>query len=333
MSSFVLHLCDHCAFVVSLFMIPHTEVKGTPGTISSVDSHPMRFPMTRWLLPAALLAALAAPLPAADPPKFEIPYRLTDTKHVLVRAKLNGKGPYNFILDTGAPAVFIPKKVASAVGIKTDREGWGTFDKFEVEGGLSVDKARTRVADLFQLEGMNGMGLAGVELHGVIGYNVLAKYRVTYDFAADKLVFIHLPDFEPPAIKGIGRTNSQGGLEILGPMMKMLAGFMGIQPNFDINPRGFLGVELDDSMDGVFVKRVVADGPAAKGGLKAGDKIESIAMVPAGKKRGKPRAVDIDDMRDWNRVLAEVNPGDEAHIKVRRGDATETVTVTLGKGL
>lgn len=288
--------------------------------------------MTRWLLPAALLVALAAPTLAADPPKYEIPYRLTDTKHVLVRAKLNGKGPYNFILDTGAPAVFIPKKIATEIGIKPDREGWGTFDKFEIEGGLTVDKARTRVADLFQLEGMNGMGLAGVELHGVIGYNVLAQYRITYDFAADKLVWIHLPDFEPPAIRGIGRTNSQGGLEILGPMMKMLAGFMGIEPNFNIHPRGFLGLELDDSKDGVVIKRLVANGPAAKGGLKIGDKIESIGVVIA-KKRGKPRMTDIDDLRDFNRILGEVNPGDEAQFKVRRGESTETITVQFGKGL
>lgn len=289
--------------------------------------------MIRWLLPAVLVLSQALPALADDPPlRFEIPYRLTDTKHVLVRAKLNGKGPYNFILDTGAPAVFIPKKLATEIGLKTDREGWGTFDKFEVEGGLNVAKARTRVADLFQLEGMNGMGLAGVELHGVIGYNVLAQYRITYDFAADKLVWIHLPNFEPPAIKGIGRGNSQGGLEILGPMMKMLAGFMGITPNFDIHPRGFLGLELEDRKDAVVIKKLVADGPAAKGGLKVGDKIEAISVAVA-KKRGKPRMTDIDDLRDFNRVLAEANPGDEAQFKVRRGESTETITVKFGKGL
>ncbi len=54
---------------------------------------------------AVLLGAIviAAPFAAADPPPkpadkpkaetvHEVPYRLTDTKHVLVRLKLNGKG-------------------------------------------------------------------------------------------------------------------------------------------------------------------------------------------------------------------------------------------------
>jgi hypothetical protein len=285
--------------------------------------------MTRWLIPLAAAVVLAGAAPAADPPKqYDVPYRLTDTKHVLVRAKLNGKGPYNFILDTGAPAVFIPKKVAKEVGIKPDGQGWGNFDKFEIEGGLTVDKARTRVEDLFQLEGMNGMGLAGVELHGVIGYNVLAKYRITYDFTADKLTFVPLA-FDPPAIRRVG-GKGQGGLEILGPLMKLLAGLMGVTPNFESRPRGFLGLEVDERKNGVFVKAVLADGPAATAGLKPGDKIEAVGLA-AGRK--KPRMVDIDVPRDLNRALAEARPGDEARVRVRRGEATETVTVTFGRGL
>ncbi len=285
--------------------------------------------MTRWLTPLAAAVCLTAPLAAADPPKrYAIPYRLTDTKHVLVRAKLNGKGPYNFILDTGAPAVFIPKKIAKEVGVKPDTKGWASFDQFEVEGGVKVEGARTRVADLFQLEGMNGLGLAGAELHGVIGYNVLAKFRITYDFTADKLAWVPL-DFDPPDPKGIGH-GGQGGLEILGPVMKMLGGLMGITPNFKTEGRGFLGAETEDRKDGVFVKAVLPDGPAAKAGLKVGDRLTSIKLATGGK---KPRKTDLDTPRDLTRALAEAQAGDAARFEVRRGEATETVAVTLGRGL
>jgi serine protease DegQ len=285
--------------------------------------------MTRRLTLLAAAVLLLPPLAAADPPAgYEIPYRLTDTKHVLVRAKLNGKGPYNFILDTGAPAVFIPKKVANEVGVKLDGRGWGEFDRFEVEGGVVVEKARTRVEDLFQLEGMNGLGLAGVELHGVIGYNVLAKYRITYDFAADKLAWVPL-DFDPPDPRGIGR-GGQGGLELLGPVMKMFAGLMGIRPNFETYPRGFLGVETEDRDGGVFVKAVLADSPAAKAGLKPGDRLTAVGVAAGGR---KPRMTDIDTPRDLTRALAEARPGDEARVEVRRGEKNETVVVPLGRGL
>ena len=76
--------------------------------------------MTSWLLTLAVVTAAADPPPKAD--RYEIPYRLTDTKHVLVRVKLNNKGPFNLILDTGAPAVFITKAVAKKAGVKQEEK-------------------------------------------------------------------------------------------------------------------------------------------------------------------------------------------------------------------
>ena len=51
------------------------------------------------------LLALASRLPADEGKKekaetYQVPYRLTDTQHILVRAKINGQGPFNFIVDT-----------------------------------------------------------------------------------------------------------------------------------------------------------------------------------------------------------------------------------------
>lgn len=284
----------------------------------------------RLLLLAAASVGLTAPLgsrlTAADPPpkgaaKAQlVPYRLTDTKHVLVRVKMNGKGPFNFILDTGAPAVFIPNSVAKKVGLKVDGKGWGTFDKFELEGGVVVDKARGRVEDLFQLEGMNGMGLAGVELHGVIGYNVLAKFKITYDFTADTLPFVLLA-YDPPDPKGIGGKGGQGGLETLGPLMKTLAAFMGIKPNFEVRSAGFLGVDLEQKEGGVFVTAVLPKGPADQAGIKVGDKLDAL------------RTTSIDDLGDVKREMAKVSAGDTLKVEIFREKETKKLTVTLGRGL
>src|SRR5581483_11912212 len=132
----------------------------------------------RRLLPLLAVGLLASPLradePRKAPEKFEVPYRLTLPKHILIRAKINNKGPFNFILDTGAPALFIATKVADKIGLDSDKNGWGTIDRFEIEGGVVIPKAKARIETPFQLEGMNGMGLAGCELHGIIGYNILA---------------------------------------------------------------------------------------------------------------------------------------------------------------
>ena len=44
---------------------------------------------------------------------FQVPYRLTDTNHFLVRVRINGKGPFNFLVDSGAPALFIASETAT----------------------------------------------------------------------------------------------------------------------------------------------------------------------------------------------------------------------------
>ena len=218
-----------------------------------------------------LLLSVSAP---TEPPKeWVVPYTLTGTKHVMVRVKLDGQGPYNFIIDTGAPSIFLAKRIAKTLKSKTDAEGWHNFNSFEMEGGLKPEKVRARVEDLFQLDGINSLGLAGQRIDGVIGYNLLAKYRITYDFTDDVLLWKPL-DFTPPPIQRIG-GGGQGSLEILGPITKIMAGFLGISPTFEVEPRGFLGLEISETKDGVSIKQVLADSPAAKGKLQAGDLVKS----------------------------------------------------------
>jgi hypothetical protein len=253
------------------------------------------------------------------PAKVEVPYRLTDTKHLMVRTKINGKGPFNLIVDTGAPAVFITKSVAKKAKGEPDEKGWVNFDSFELEGGLKVEKARGRVEDLVQLDGMNSMGLAGVELHGVIGYQVLAKYRVEYDLTSDRLVFEPLA-YDPPALMPLGRKGNDG-IQSMGPMVKMLSAMLGIKPNFDTVPRGFVGIEFDEADGKVTIKTVLPGSPAEKAGLKAGDVITSV------------KAVSIDSGKDLTRALAKAGVGTKWRFYVTRGDKEEEIVVELGKGL
>jgi hypothetical protein len=65
-----------------------------------------------WTCAAVAALCLVPPAGADEKPKaeaktYQVPYRLTVPKHILVRAKINGKGPFNFLLDTGAPALFV----------------------------------------------------------------------------------------------------------------------------------------------------------------------------------------------------------------------------------
>jgi serine protease DegQ len=284
----------------------------------------------RYLLAAAALALALAPVGAADkdkkepaktPVTFEVPYRLTDTKHVMVRVKLNGKGPFNFIIDTGAPALILTEATAKKAGGKADGN-WTKFDTLEVEGGVKIDDARGLAIDPFQLKGMNSLGLAGVELHGMMGYNILARFKIEYDFTETKLKWTPV-DFKVPDPKrvAVDKNTGQGGLEMIGTLMQMLSAFGGIKPNFDVQPRGFLGAELEAQKDELVVKSVLAGGPADKAGLKAGDRIETAK----GKTLRKP-----EDLLEAVKKLAE---GSSLKLSIKRGDDSKDITVELGKGL
>jgi hypothetical protein len=279
-----------------------------------------------WFCAALAALSLAPPAWADDaPPKaaktYQIPYRLTVPKHVLVRAKINGKGPFNFILDTGAPALFVSEELCKKLGIKADRRGWGTFDRFEIEGGVVLEKAKGRVETPFQLEGMNGMGLAGAELHGIIGYNVLARYRMEIDFTHDKMKWTEL-DFEPTAPAGLGGgKGGGGGLEIFGSIMKFLGAMMGTKATPDVTPRGFLGVELGEGDENPVVKSVLGKSPAAEAGVKSGDVVTHVQG------RG------VQNVEDVERLLRKVTAGRKVQLTVLRGKETKEITIKAGEGL
>jgi hypothetical protein len=285
----------------------------------------------RYIGPGAVLAALClAPLAVADdgpkdaPKKaattYDVPYRLTVPKHILLRAKINGKGPFNFIMDTGAPALFVSTKACEKLGIKPDKNGWGTFENFEIEGGVVVKNARGRIEDPFQLEGMNGLGLAGAELHGVIGYNVLAKYKMEIDLTSDKMKWTEI-DWEPAAPKGIGGGGGAGGLEMMGSLMKMVGALRGSKATPDTTTRGFLGVELVEKGDHLEVKSVMEKSPAAEAGVKAGDKLT--------KWDGRT----VESLEDLYRFANKVTPGKPVKVTVERGAEKKELKLKTGEGL
>jgi hypothetical protein len=250
---------------------------------------------------------------------YRVPYRLTNTNHVLVRAKINGQGPYNFILDTGAPALFVSTALCKKLGIEADRQKWGVFDRFEIEGGVVLNKIKGRVEDPFQLEGMNGLGLAGVPLHGILGYTVLARYRLEFDFTRHKMGWTPL-DFKPPAPQGLG-AEGLTGMDALGSIMKLLGAFLGKKPEQEIALRGFLGIGLEDLEDTVVVRSIMPESPAAQSGLKVGDRISRF-------QGNKVRSI-----ADVQRRALKLTPDQTARLTVTRGAETLTIEIKAGKGL
>jgi S1-C subfamily serine protease len=151
----------------------------------------------------------------------------------------------------------------------------------------------------------------------VLGYNVLARYRIGYDLTSDRLTWTPL-DFdpgEPEGENGLART----GVEQLSGIIKLLGSKLG--PKTAPPPlRGGLGLELVSGDGPATVATVLADGPAATAGLKSGDVMTHFDDLAVSNGAALQR-----------RAMTAV-PGRALTLTVRRAGETLTLTVTPGKG-
>ncbi|MBV8198936.1 MAG: aspartyl protease family protein, partial [Candidatus Eremiobacteraeota bacterium] len=119
--------------------------------------------------------------------------------HVYLDVMLNGKGPYHFIFDTGGSNVVDPavaKEIGafgkgtlqgSGVGSQTEQFSFAKVATLQVGDALLKDQlfavAPTRL----------GFGVsAGHQVDGLIGWEVLARYITTFDYA-NRRVVLSLP--------------------------------------------------------------------------------------------------------------------------------------------
>ena len=287
------------------------------------------------VLTLAVLAGADAP-PKADRGKvadagrsYRVPYRLTDTNHFLVRVRINGKGPFNFLVDTGAPALYVATETARKAGLEPGGEAfWTPVERLDFEGGATLRDVKARVEDPFQLVGMNALGLPGTSIDGILGFTMLARYRIELDPTQDRMTWTRL-NFEPadpPTPRhrpGDRPPPEMQAMNALGPLAKVAAALMGRQPEVELLPRGFLGIELEAVKPaGLRVARVLAGSPAAQAGVRVDDRV-----VRVGDR-------DVSSLNEIRAAVATVKRGDRVRLAVRRDQPEPlTLTLTAGEGL
>lgn len=133
-----------------------------------------------------------------------LPIEIVDN-HVYLDVKLDGKGPYRFIFDTGGSNVMDPT-VAKEIGATSAGAFQGTgagsgseqFSFTKVDS-LGVGNAVLRDQVFAVLPVGQGFGIsAGQRVDGLIGFEVLARFITTFDYAGRKLT-LTLPGAQPPA--------------------------------------------------------------------------------------------------------------------------------------
>ena len=113
-----------------------------------------------------------------------------DPSHLCVPVMLNGRGPFHFMLDSGAALNLITPETAARLGVRTEGRVMvqGTSDR--TSGGGLATVARTSLGSLTQ-EGQTfavlAIGYPGAD--GLLGFQWLRQAVTRIDWAARKLTF------------------------------------------------------------------------------------------------------------------------------------------------
>jgi len=130
--------------------------------------------------------------PSAETPIDGVPFEITSDGQplVVVETAINGKGPYRFVVDTGATGTCIAPSLADELGVERGQDihvkgVGGSLDgyfaaaplEFSI-GGLYRGSAAPVVLDIF--DARSGSKCTGDV--GIIGQDIMRDYVVTFDY-------------------------------------------------------------------------------------------------------------------------------------------------------
>lgn len=115
---------------------------------------------------------------------------------VLLAARVNDRGPYRFLVDTGASTTAIAPRVARELGLSgTPAEALGVMgklaaesfvlDRLEVAGRVVTDLEAGSI-DVFDYTSQ----AAGTTVDGILGYTFLRQFRVVLDYPNRRIGFV-----------------------------------------------------------------------------------------------------------------------------------------------
>jgi predicted aspartyl protease len=108
---------------------------------------------------------------------------------IIVPVKINGRGPYDFVLDTGATFTCLDAGFADELKLPEWKGSFGTVVVGPGGGGMKLLKIETLEVGNAKAAGLaacsidlNRMAPPGLGIKGLVGLNFLKSYRITIDF-------------------------------------------------------------------------------------------------------------------------------------------------------
>src|SRR6202012_3761507 len=122
---------------------------------------------------------------------------------VVIKLNINGKGPFNFILDTGVGLMLITEpKLVDSIKLQNKRtikmSGLGEGDAYEayVTPPLDIEipgiKSYDVAAAILKTDHFNLSNFAGLPIHGLLGYEFFNNLAVKLNFT-DSTLTVYKP--------------------------------------------------------------------------------------------------------------------------------------------
>lgn len=274
----------------------------------------------------AVLAAFGATLPAfaddkpkADEKPLVVPIELLPSRHFVVKVMFGEKGPYRFILDTGAPLTIMNTKTAKEIGLTKKSGGNSGLLGMLMNGVNQVQAPKVQIGDA-TVEKMPAMVMDhptvqaisdafkddSGPIEGLIGFPFFAHFRMTVDYQKKQITLVpngYKPgDYMQDMMNSLMKADERNK-----PRVVAASGLWGFVPE----------KKKDDDKDGVTVTEVFAGSAAEKGGLKAGDRLLTVdgrwtdtlgdtVVATSLVKAGKPVPTVV--LRDGKEVTLTVTP-------------------------
>ena len=273
------------------------------------------------ILAASLLTiAIAGGLQAQAVPDItpvKVPFKLLPSRHMLIEVKVNGKGPFKLIFDTGAPLNIVTTRLGKATGISKGGGGGllamlgGGLNQVEIATMTLGDVTAKKVAAIVMDHPTVGaISDAFAEeygaIDGIVGFPFFARFATTVDYQKKELSLsprdFKQGDFIADLTKSLTEASENAGrAKVVGP-----AGLWGF---------ALTKAKADDE-PGVTVGEVYEGTPAAKAGVKVGDRLLTIDGRWS------------DSVGDAQVAASLVKPGRKADVTLTRDGKTLTVSVT-----
>lgn len=243
---------------------------------------------------------------------ISVPLEVLKSGHIVVSVKVNEKGPYRLIFDTGAPVTIISSKIATEAKVVKPSVGFSLFGAGGQANIQSIEMGNLKTlgnsAIVMDHPTIKIMSKFFGPIDGIIGFSTYSRYRISINYKDSSIAFSPSTYIPQDTIKAMIERLTSNSKE-----------------RETICPSGVWGFEAGksstDLADGLDVISVVPGSAAANAGIKKGQRVLSLNNIWT------------DSVEDLFYAAKKSKLGEKAKFVILENDKAKTIVVTPASGI